>query len=390
MLTLVFAASAFTCMILSLLFLWRLNIIDEPVVDYTHNETSDYEELLNLISNRFIGRIDVDEITEAAMRAAVESLEDDWSFYMSPEEYKRFLETSDNRYTGIGVDVVIDDDTSGIRVLGVYRDSGADMAGIIIGDLIIAVDGESILGFTLDEVRGKLRRPLGDSAVLTVLRSDGEYHDLTVVYNLVFTDPVSFSMLDGNIGYLMLSNFESGAAERFISAVEMLIEQGAVAIVYDVRSNPGGRVGEVTQILDFLLPEGEIFISVDRGGVEQITKSDADFIDLPAVVLVNSYSFSGAEYFAAMLDEYDYALTVGEQTTGKNRMQTTIPMSNGGAVHISTGHYLTKNRISLFDTGGYTPNFIIPLDEEEQQLYFRGELEFDLDPQLLKALSLLT
>jgi carboxyl-terminal processing protease len=195
-------------------------------------------------------------------------------------------------------------------------------------------------------------------------------------------------MIEGNIGYVILRNFESGAADGFIAAVNSLIEQGAVAFIYDVRSNPGGKVIEMTPILDFLLPEGEIFISVNRSGVENITTSDAEFIDFPAVVLVNSYSFSGAEYFAAILSEYEYAIIVGEQTTGKSRMQNTIALSGGSAVHISTGEYLTKNRVSLHDTGGFTPDHIIPLSEEEFALFRTGNLNWYDDPQLLMALSL--
>jgi len=383
-LTLVFLTSALTCLIVSLLFYFYLTAIN-----FEQRDKSNFAELMDVITTRFIGTFDIDEIEDAAKKAAVESLDDDWSFYMSPAEYDQFLATANNRYSGIGVEVVIDDETTGIKVLGVYRDSGADNAGIIIGDIITAVDGDSILGFSLNDVRDVLRRQIGETAVVTVLRSDGNYYDLTVVYDVVFVDPVSFEMLDDNIGYVLLRNFEMGAADRFIYAVEDLIEQGAVAFIYDVRSNNGGRVGEVTAILDFLLPEGEIFISVNTSGEEQITKSDAEFIDFPAVVLVNEFSYSGAEYFAAMLDEYDYAITVGVQTTGKNRMQTTIPLSNGSAVHISTGHYLTKNRVSLYDTGGYTPNHIIPLSEDEFELYIMGELEKDSDPQLIKALSLL-
>jgi len=377
-------ASALTCLILSFLLFIHLRPLQS-----TSNETDDFSELLEVISNRFIGTFDIDEIKVEAMRAAVESLDDEWSYYMSPEDYTIFLANSNNRYTGIGVEVKINEEIGGIEVLGVYRDSGADLAGIIIGDIITAVDGESIGGLTLIEVRAALRRPIGDTALLTVFRADGEYHELTVLYDIVFTDPVSYEMLENNIGYIILKNFEEGAAERFISAAVSLIDQGAVAFIYDVRSNNGGRVNEMTQILDFLLPEGEIFISVNRSGEEQITRSDEDFIDIPAVVLVNSHSYSGAEYFAAMLSEYDYAVTVGEQTTGKNRMQTTIPLSNGGAVHISTGQYLTKNRVSLYDNGGFTPDYIIPLTEEEFLLFTRNELDMESDPQMQKALSLL-
>jgi len=384
-LTLVFAASALTCVIISLmLFLYFGENNEEKAAN------SDLMELLEVIDTRFIGNFDMTEIMDAAKHAAVKALDDDWSYYMNPDEFLHFQASANNRYSGIGVEVVIDEETEGIKVLGVYADSGAHLAGIIIGDVIVAVDGESIIGLTLSEIRDMLRRPIDDTAIVTVLRADGEYHDLTVIYSIVFTNPVSFEMLDGKIGYIILKNFEEGAAERFISAVNELIGQGALAIIYDVRSNPGGRVGEVTQILDFLLPEGDIFVSVDRSGVENITRSDPDFIDLPSVAIVNNYSFSGAEFFAAMLYEYEYAFTVGEQTTGKNRMQTTIPLSNGGAVHISTGHYLTKNRISLYDIGGFTPEYIVEMTDDEKALFFRSELEPDSDPQIQKAISLLT
>ena len=380
-----FAASALTGLLIT------LAVYAHSLSSANANENNkDFTELLELIDERFIGTVDLDEITNAALRAAVESLDDDWSYYMSPEEYDLFLANSDNRYHGIGVEVKLDEDTDGMLILGVYSGSGADLAGLVIGDIVVAIDYESILGFTIEEIRLKLRRELGDTAVLTVLRADGEYHEITVEYSRVFRDPVSFEMLDNNIGYVWLRNFEDGAGERFISAVNELKEAGAEVFIYDVRFNNGGRVGEVTKILNFLLPEGEIFISVDRGGVEKITRSDASFLDMPAVVLVNGHSYSGAEYFAAMLSEYDYAPSVGEQTTGKNRMQTTIPLSNGGAVHISTGHYLTKNRISLFDTDGFTPEYIVPFDDEEDIAFFnKDEHGHYSDPQLQKALSLL-
>jgi carboxyl-terminal processing protease len=396
LLTLVLTASALTCVILSLLFV-LISQSDSPQHGHTPQQPNSEEsiygerfsELLRVIDERFIGTFDLTDITESALRGAVESLDDEWSYYMNPEEYASFLASANNRYHGIGVEVKIDEETTGMLVLGVYSDSGADLAGIVAGDIVTAVDGESILGLSLSEIRILLRRPLGETAVLTVLRADGAYHDLTVLYSIVFTNPVTFEMLPGNIGYVVLRNFEEDAGERFINAVNELIEMGAVAFIYDVRNNNGGRVSEVTQILDFLLPEGEIFISVDRSGVERITMSDEYFIDLPAVVLVNVRSYSGAEFFAAMLFEYNYAVTIGEQTTGKNRMQTTIPLDNGGAIHLSTGHYLTKNRISLYDIGGFTPEIVIVMSDDERELFNRGELERTSDPQFMRALSIL-
>ena len=144
---------------------------------------------------------------------------------------------------------------------------------------------------------------------------------------------------------------------------------------------------EMTEILDFLLPEGEIFISVDKSGNEEITMSGPDCVDLPFVVLVDRYSFSAAEYFAATLREYGRAEIVGEQTTGKNRVQSTLLLPGGGAVHISTNRYLTKDRVSLYETGGITPDYPVDLTDEEFSLFAAGELGSDSDAQIQMALA---
>ncbi|MCL2079382.1 MAG: S41 family peptidase [Oscillospiraceae bacterium] len=352
--------------------------------------TGDMEELLAIIASRFIGDYDIDELLEIAKIAIVDALDDNWSFYMTPEAYAYYLENSDNRYHGIGVEVQTDDERGGILVTNVYSNSGAEAAGIVIGDVITKIDNAAIAGYDMQEIRNALRRPIGDTALLTIYRADGSFSEITVVYGIIHTIPVAYEMLPGGIGYVALGNFEDGAAQGFIEAVNNLVDRGAVAIIYDVRSNNGGKVTEMTEILDFLLPEGEIFISISTDQTERITTSDSSFIDLPTVVLVNEYSYSGAEYFTAVLSEYDYALTVGEQTTGKNRMQTTITLSGGGAVHLSTGNYLTPNRISLYDIGGYTPDYLVKMSEDELISYLMGTLTHEDDPQLQKALSLLT
>ena len=355
----------------------------------SNERTQAIEDLIDVIEDRFIGDFDLDDFIAYAMRGGVASLDDHWSYYMSPEDYAIHLESINNQFVGIGVEVLIDDEIEGVRVVNVHRGSGAFDAGILAGDILVEVDGESIIGFTLDELRALLRRPIDDTAAIAALR-DGEVVEFTVVYRVVFVDPVSYMMLDGNIGYVSLRNFDVGAANGFINAVEYLIRQGAEGFIYDVRSNPGGRLDEMSSILDFLLPEGVIFISVSTSGDEQTIMSDRNYIDMPTVVLVNSHSFSAAEYFAALLTEYFYAYTVGEQTTGKNRLQNTIPLPCGGAVVLSTGEYLTKNRVSLYDIGGYTPLHIVELTDDEYLSFRRGELDFDDDPQLQLAHSLLT
>jgi len=382
--TLMLLASALTCLVTAFLVASILLFVRDG-----SGSLQEYATLLDMIDKLYIGEYDKDLLATYSMKAAVESLGDDWSYYLTPEEYVSFVDVSNNRFAGIGVRVAADEATGGMFVEYVYKDSAAQIAGIVTGDMITAVDGEDIAGETVDDLRSRLSRPIGDTADLTVLRSDGSIVTLTVTYGYVFTDPVSFEMLNVNIGYVDISNFDQGASDRFISAVEELITQGADAFVFDVRNNGGGRVVEMTGMLDYLLPEGEIFISVDRSGKESVTMSDPEMVDYPCIVIVDCYSFSAAEYFAATLSEYGYASIVGEQTSGKSRMQTTYTLSGGGALHISTGQYLTKNRVSLHDAGGLTPDHQVILTDEEFALFIAGNLEKDDDPQLQMALQLL-
>ena len=352
--------------------------------------TEEYANLLRMIEELYIGDFDPEFIHTEAMRALVLALDDEWSFYMTEEEYTHFMQRATNRYTGIGVEIFVNDDVGGVEVTRVYRGSPAEIGGIQIGDVLIFIDGQSLAGLTIPEVRNLVARPIGDYAQIIVVRNETEHVHLTVMYNEVFVDPVDFEIIEGNIGYVVIHNFDADSGQRFINAVEELLIKGATSLIFDVRNNPGGSARELTTMLDFLLPEGEIFIHVNRSGEERITKSDKDWLDIPAVVLVNRFSFSAAEYFAAMLSEYGYAPSVGEQTTGKNRSQTTHPIPDGGALHISTGQYLTKNRVSLRDVGGFTPEFLIELTDEQLSLLFSGKLDINDDPQAQKAISLLS
>jgi carboxyl-terminal processing protease len=169
----------------------------------------------------------------------------------------------------------------------------------------------------------------------------------------------------------------------------VLVGQGATSFIFDVRNNPGGKVIEMKQILDYLLPECNIFVAVQKGGKEDVSTSGPEQLDLPAVVLVNRFSFSAAEYFAAVLQEYDYADVVGEHTTGKNRSQITIELSDGGALHISSGEYLTPNRVSLTEQGGIAPDYALSLTDDDNAALFAGQLEQSKDTQLQKALELI-
>ena len=381
---LMLVASALTCFVIAVTFGRELGFFTER-----YDAIREYASLLSKIDEYYIGEYDETDITVAANNAAVDALGDRWSFYLTPDEYARYLDSTGNRFTGIGVTAVIDEATGGMLIESVYRGSAAENGGLAPGDVITDVDGTSIKGLEFDEMRARLARPVGDSITLTVLRPNGDVASLEVIYSIVYVDPVSYEMLDGGIGYIQLENFESGSARSFIAAVNDLVIQGAGALIFDVRGNGGGKVHEMTGILDHLLPEGEIFIAVDRSGKEEITTSDPNMVDLPSVVLVDKYSYSAAEYFAATLKEYGYATIVGGRTTGKDRSQVTIDLYGGGALHISSGKFLTRNRVSLYETGGLVPDHEIELTDDEMRLLVAGRLDKDSDPQLKLALGLL-
>ena len=375
---------ALTCLITLLVICRQLGIFSGR-----YAAVRDYAALLEKIDEVYIGQYDEDDISAAAMRAAVDALDDRWSYYLTPDEYADFLDNVNNRYAGIGVGVVADDVHGGMMVTFVYKGSAAETAGILAGDVIIGIDGEDLSGSDLEDMKNRLARALGETVELTVLRAGGNVETVTAYYSYVFIDPVSFVMLEGDTGYISLADFDKGSARSFISACEELMSAGAGAFIFDVRGNGGGRLAEMTEILDYLLPEGDIFVAVDRSGTEEVTISGPGGVDLPAAVLIDRYSFSAAEYFAAMLKEYGRAVLVGEHTTGKNRVQTTYELPGGGALHISSGQYLTKERVSLYDVGGVSPDFPVDLTEEEFALLYYGILDFGDDPQLVAALAAL-
>lgn len=307
-----------------------------------------------IIDDKYVGDASSDDMADAAAAGMVSAAGDRWSYYMTAQQYEEYKDRSNNTSNGIGVTISPDEATGGFRIVSVANGSPAEAAGVEAGQVIISAAGEDVKGLSTDELK-KLIQSQDGKFPLDVLNSDGTVESFEVYTDSFYSNPVSFKMLENSIGYVSISNFEAGAAENSISAIKELIQQGAKGIVFDVRGNPGGRLGELIELLDYLLPEGEIFVSVSKDGKEEIYTSDSEFVDMPMAVLINADSYSAAEFFAAALEEYGAAVTVGEATTGKGRSQATYELSDGSAVHISTRRYLTPNRVDLAAQGGLQP-----------------------------------
>lgn len=321
-----------------------------------YNQAMKYLEIKNTLDEYYVGTVDEEAVSSAAFAAMVEALGDQWSYYMSPSEYQAYQLYSQNQYVGLGVQLDKDADTGGFKITGVTTDSPAETAGLVVGDIILAINGTDITDMTVGDARSFIEANIGETVELQIRNSKGNESTITVNCAVVYSNLVSYEMLSGNIGYVQIMNFQSGAADAAISAIESLLGQGAMGFIFDVRTNPGGLVSELTALLDYLLPSGTIFVSVDKDGNRTETTSDSVCLDMPMAVLVNEYTYSAAEFFAAALQEYNWADVIGARTTGKSRSQQTLELSDGSAIHISTARYLTPLGVDLAEQGGIIPD----------------------------------
>lgn len=337
---------------------------------------SKLERLADVIDRRFIAEADQTAIEDAAADAMVEALGDRWSYYISADAYAAHLERQNNEFVGVGITIQSRQDRKGFDIIAVEPDGPAAEAGICAGDILTQADGTPLGELTITEVKGLIMGEKNTQVMLTLLRGQ-QTMEVSVTRRVIRSRTAEGQMLDGNIGLVTIKNFYSHSAEETIGEVEKLTEQGAKMLIFDVRNNPGGYVHEMVKLLDYLLPEGPLFRSVSYTGKETVEQSDAACLELPMAVLINGNTYSAAEFFAAALSEYDWAVTVGEQTCGKGYYQTTIELGDGSAVALSTGKYSTPNGVNLAETGGLMPD--IPVEPAE------GAVTAQTDPQIQAA-----
>ena len=340
-------------------------------------------EIDSIAASQYVGELDEEAVADYAAVGYVAGLGDQWSSYIPADQYEQYRMNSEGQGCGIGVSVISTEDS--IRVNLVYDDSPAAQAGIEKGDYIVGAAGLTVEEDGADAVIDAIRGDEGTEVTVSV-RKDGTdaVQELTMQRAVVTQKMAWGQMLDGNVGYIRIENFHVGAAEQFNQTLDGLIADGAQSLVIDVRHNGGGRVKEMSEALDPLLPEGTIMTLRTKDGHETVYSSDAEQLELPIAVLIDDQSISAAEFFAAALQEYDCATLVGTHTTGKGRAQQTFELSDGSAVNLSVEEYFTPNGNSLADVG-IAPDIEVTLTEEQQaDFYFLAPED---DPQLQKAVE---
>lgn len=350
------------------------------------NEKLSY--LQQLVDTYYIGEVDWQAVSDGVADGMIEALPDRWSYYIPASATQENRENMENAFVGIGITIVLREDGMGYDVEQVEQGSGAMDAGVLAGDILIKVDGTSVTELTVQQIRDMIRGEENTQVQLTVVR-DAQERSFRVTRKKVLTKVAVGQLLEGNVGYIIIKNFNSRCAQETVAEIADLKGKGATSFIFDVRFNPGGYKEELVDLLDYLLPEGDLFRSQLYNGEEELDTSDSKSLDMPMAVLINADSYSAAEFFAAALREYDKAILVGEQTVGKGYFQSTFDLPDGSAVALSIGKYFTPKGVCLEEVGGLTPDVEVKVDNQTASKIYAGTLDPMKDPQVLAALEAL-
>lgn len=345
------------------------------------SEENQKMELLNsLIDRYYIGDVDETDLSEGVYKGYIEGLGDPYSVYYDEEETKQMSESLSGEFGGVGALMSQDRETGVITVLQVYDGSPAQEAGMRDGDTLYKVEGEEVTGEDLSDVVSKVKGEKGTQVTITVLRADtGEEEELTITRDTIEAQTVSHEMKENNVGYIRITEFDTVTYEQYKEALEDLGDQGMERLIVDLRSNPGGNLDTVCDILDLMLPEGLIVYTEDKNGErEEYTSDEENQFDKPLVVMMNGYSASASEIFAGAIQDYGLGQIVGTQSYGKGVVQSVFDLQDGTSVKLTIAEYFTPNGRSI-DGEGITPDVEVEYQYDENNP--------DADNQLEKAME---
>ena len=360
----------------------RLDELEELETRYSKLKT-----VADIVEKHFVAEYDEKEAVEAALAGYVDGLGDVWSAYYTAEQTASIEEDESNQYVGIGITYSLAEENA-YEITAVSAGGPADVAGLLPGDRLVSAAGVDVSTLDAsDDLASLVKGEIG-TVVTIVVEREGQQMTFDITRGLIATYSVTSRMLENNIGYIAIADFDNKVDNEFHSHLNGLVNQGAKGFVLDVRNNPGGYLSVMKNMLDLLLPSGIVITTVDKAGNEMPLTSDAYMLDMPLVVLTNEYSVSAAEFFAAALQEYDVATVVGSKTSGKGYSQQTFKLNDGSSVHISTTRYYTPKGNSLAETG-VTPDHLVGLSVEDLSSLLSGKLADGDDEQLQSALQVM-
>lgn len=334
------------------------------------------EALKKLIDEKYMGEVDEDALKEGLYKGYVQGLDDPYSVYYDEEETKELYETTEGEYSGIGAVLSQDLKSGVITLVQIYEDSPADKAGLKDEDILTKVGTLDVTGMDLSEVVTYIKGEKGTEVELTVLRGeDADEVTVTAVRDTVEAQTVEYEMLEDQIGYLAVSEFDSVTYGQYEEALEALSDHGMEGLVVDLRNNPGGNLNTVCDMLDLVLPEGTIVYMEDKEGKRQTYSSDdAHQLDVPMAVLVNGNSASASEIYAGAIQDHEAGTIVGTQTYGKGVVQQIFDLGDGTSVKLTIAEYFTPKGRSI-NGEGVTPDLEVEYEPDEKDPEADNQLE---------------
>jgi len=333
----------------------------------------------NIIDRYFLFDEDMTKVEDGIYAGMMNGLGDPYTVYYTKEEYKALNEDTEGKYSGIGAVVSQNPNTKIITIVKIFDNSPANDAGLQVGDIIYKVAGTDMDILVKTKIRGEE----GTSFKMTVLRGDERKEvELDLTRRSIEVETVAGKMLDNNIGYIAVSQFDAVTSEQFKSNIESLQSQGMTKLIVDLRGNPGGLLDQVVDMLDYILPDGLVLYTEDKYGKREEYYSDGSHeLKIPMVVLVNENSASASEVFTATFRDFEWGTVVGKTTFGKGIVQNVLPLGDGTAVKITTQHYYPPSGYDLHKVG-IKPDLEVDLNEG-------AKIGTDSDNQLSAAIDIL-
>ena len=360
------------------------------------NEKVDFKtlnQILDILSKEYVdpSRLDDRALYEAAINGLLQSLSDRGTFYVDPDTYRINVLPSSGSFEGIGA--TVSQQGADIVIVAPIRGTPAEASGIRAGDVILAVDGESTQGWTVDQAVLKIRGPAGTPVTLSIRHSDQTTEEITIIRDEIRVESVSTTPLggalkdkDGNpvtdLAYVRISEFTGRTDDELGPVLRDISNNGYKGLILDLRGNPGGLLDATVGAADMFLDRGIILVEVSKSGDERVYNATAggEAVDIPMVILVDQFSASGSEVLSAAIQENDRGILIGEKTFGKGTVNIARPLSDGGALFVSIARWLTPDRIQI-DGVGIQPNIEVTLSDEDVNLR--------RDSQLLRAVDYL-
>ena len=344
------------------------------------------KELEFIVKNNYYGEINEEKVIDGIMRGYVSGLGDRFAGYYDKESAAERSDSLSGNGKGIGIIITRHPDHGDIYISNVYNDSPAARAGLQKGDRIVSIDGVSVTETGYEKAVDSMLRQIGDTVSLSLVRGDAKY-DTNIEYEEFAVQSIFYEMLPDKVGYIQITTFNAETVAQFKNAINQLTSKGATGLIFDLRSNGGGTVDSVTEMVDYLCPEGTIMtVKYANGQTETLAKSDPDEIDLPMAVLTNELSASASELFTASIKDFGKGISVGNNTFGKGVMQTTYTLHDSTSVSFTVAEFFPHSGKS-FNEKGIAPDIEVKFTEEQEK--YKYQLSYSQDPYIVSAMEYL-